>query len=44
MLIEIELFEDENSKRSSHSSILHELTKRRATILNAQQDDVSGNT
>ncbi|KAI6229792.1 Tr-type G domain-containing protein [Aphelenchoides fujianensis] len=41
MSIEIELLHDPESTVVSSSSILHELTKRRATILDAQTEDLS---
>lgn len=41
MQVEIDLFDDEQSGSNEHSSILHELTKRRAMILSAQADDLA---
>lgn len=39
MLMEIDVFDSGQS--TAHSSIIHELTKRRATILGAQEEDLS---
>lgn len=44
MLIEIDVFDDNQSGGFAHSAILQELTKRRAIILDAQADDLTGLT